>query len=110
MQAELADARARVAQAEARAAAAMKEAKSLLTERDALKAELSEIAAAFEARQNLVQATAMEIASTVGQPLEALPAPSASDTAANTITRAEFDAMNFLQRNEFFRAGGKIAA
>ena len=110
VQAELVEARARVAQADARADAAVKEAKALLTERDALKAELAEIATALEARANIVQATAMEIANTVGQPLEALPAPSASDTAANTLTRAEFDAMNFPQRNEFIRAGGKIAA
>lgn len=59
--------------------AVMAERDGFRAERDRLQADLGEVERALETQQNVVTATATQIATQVGQPLAALPAPVAGD-------------------------------
>ena len=81
----------------------------LTTERDTANADLAKITALLDGQRDIVKATAAEIASTVGQPLAALPAPLAEEATDNPqATYAAFKAMDATARDQFFAKGGKI--
>lgn len=63
---------------------------ALTADRDAARAEIANVTALLDGQRDIVKATAAEIASTVGQPLSALPAPQAE--TENTKTLAELAA------------------
>jgi len=82
---------------------------ALTADRDAARAEIANVTALLDGQRNIVQATAAEIASTVGQPLAALPAPLAEEaTEKPQATYAEFKAKDASARDQFFAKGGKI--
>ena len=84
---------------------------ALTADRDAARAEIANVTALLDGQRNIVQATAAEIASTVGQPLSALPAPLGEEaTEAPSKTYADFKALDSTAREAFFAKGGKIAA
>lgn len=81
----------------------------LTTERDTANADLAKITALLDGQRDIVKATAAEIASTVGQPLAALPAPLGEEaTDKPQATYAAFKAMDASARDQFFAKGGKI--
>lgn len=82
---------------------------ALTTERDTARAEIANVTALLDGQRDIVKATAAEIASTVGQPLSALPAPLAEEaTDKPKATYTEFKAMDASARDQFFAKGGKI--
>lgn len=82
---------------------------ALTADRDAARAEIANVTALLDGQRDIVKATAAEIASTVGQPLAALPAPLAEEaTDKPQATYAAFKAMDASARDQFFAKGGKI--
>ena len=81
---------------------------ALTADRDAAHADLAKITALLDGQRDIVKATAAEIASTVGQPLAALPAPLGEEATENLKTFAEFQSLSHPARNEFFAKGGKL--
>lgn len=82
---------------------------ALTSERDTARAEIANVTALLDGQRDIVKATAAEIASTVGQPLSALPAPLAEEaTDKPKATYADFKAMDATARDQFFAKGGKI--
>lgn len=73
---------------------------ALTLERDNLRRELSDVEAALTGQQNLVRATATEIAQTVGMPLERLPAPQQTGSALEDLQDKLKGEQNAHKRSE----------
>jgi chromosome segregation ATPase len=102
LQADLTAAQASLTQAQADLVTAKQSISTLTTERDGLQAKVA-------ALPTQVSQQAANITAAQGQPpIAVTPATGTGSGAANTMKRADFDALQPSERSKFIRSGGRL--